>query len=98
MTGAQPVARRSAERYRFEHKDMDCYFSWILGRQAVCGSEAKVTLEQTRQTHERLPNPHKRLVILTKEVGGAAHCQVDNLELLNWVIFDWLDEVWRASE
>ncbi len=40
MTDAQPVARRSAEKYRFEHKDMDYYFSWILGRQAVCGSDA----------------------------------------------------------
>ncbi|MGE5602229.1 MAG: alpha/beta hydrolase family protein, partial [Nitrososphaerales archaeon] len=59
-------------------------------------SEAKVTLEQTRQTYERLPNPRKRLAILTKELGGAAHCQVDNLELLNRVIFDWLDEVWAS--
>lgn len=55
-------------------------------------SEAKVTLEQTRQTYERLPNPGKRLAILTKDIGGAAHCQIDNLELLNRVIFDWLEE------
>ena len=60
-------------------------------------SEAKVTLEQTRQTYDRLPNPCKRLAILTKEQGGAAHCQVDNLELLSRVIFDWLDQVWAAA-
>jgi pimeloyl-ACP methyl ester carboxylesterase len=56
-------------------------------------SEATVSLEQTRQTYERLPNPRKRLAILTNDIGGAAHCQIDNLELLNRIIFDWLVEV-----
>jgi pimeloyl-ACP methyl ester carboxylesterase len=60
-------------------------------------SEAQVTLDQTRQTYERLPNPSKRLAILIREGGGAAHCQVDNLELLSQVIFDWLDEVWAGA-
>ena len=57
-------------------------------------SEAKVTLDQTRQCYERLPHPNKRLAILTKEEGGASHCQIDNLELLNRVIFNWLEKVW----
>jgi hypothetical protein len=56
-----------------------------------------VTLDQTRQTYERLPNPRKRLAILTKDGGGAAHCQIDNLELLNRVLFDWLDEIWTTT-
>jgi pimeloyl-ACP methyl ester carboxylesterase len=60
-------------------------------------SEAGTTLKQTRETHERLPNPFKRLAILSQEEGGAAHCQVDNLELLNRVIFDWLEQVWLAK-
>jgi hypothetical protein len=56
-------------------------------------SEAKVTLDQTRECFKRLPNPNKKLAILTREEGGDAHCQVNNLKLLNQVIFDWLDEV-----
>jgi len=35
----------------------------------------------------------KRLVIFTKEQGGEAHCQVNNHELPNRVVFDWLDAV-----
>ncbi len=50
-----------------------------LTRRIAGESEAQATLEQTRQTYERLPNPRKRLAILTEEIGGAAHCQVDNL-------------------
>jgi pimeloyl-ACP methyl ester carboxylesterase len=60
-------------------------------------SEAKVTLNQTRECFKRLPNPKKRLAILRKGEGGDEHCQVYNLELLNRVIFDWLDEVFRVQ-
>lgn len=59
--------------------------------------EAEVTLAQARACFERLPNPLKRLTILTKEEGGEAHCQVNNLGLLNQVIFDWLDEVFSSG-
>lgn len=55
--------------------------------------EAEVTLKQTRQTYQLLPNPKKKLLILTKAEGGAAHCQINNLPLLNQSIYDWLDEV-----
>jgi hypothetical protein len=60
-------------------------------------SEAQVTVEQTRQSYERLQNPNKRLAVLTREIGGAAHCQIDSLELLNRVIFDWLKAPWPAD-
>lgn len=56
-------------------------------------SEAKITLKQTEKCFELLPNPKKQLRILTKEEGGAAHCQIDNLNLLHIVIFDWLREI-----
>ena len=32
MSHAPPLALRSQEKYRFDHRDMDFYFSWILGR------------------------------------------------------------------
>ena len=40
MSGAQPMTQRSQEKVRFDHRDMDFYFSWILGRQHVSGSDA----------------------------------------------------------
>jgi pimeloyl-ACP methyl ester carboxylesterase len=54
--------------------------------------EAEVTLEIARECFEQLPNPQKKLIIFTKEQGGEAHCQIDNLALPNTVMFDWLNE------
>jgi pimeloyl-ACP methyl ester carboxylesterase len=55
--------------------------------------EAPVTLQIARECYEQLPHPMKKLVIFTREEGGEAHCQVNNLALPNGVIFDWLDKV-----
>jgi pimeloyl-ACP methyl ester carboxylesterase len=59
--------------------------------------EAEITLKLARECYEQLPHPASKLVILTREEGGAAHCQVDNLDLLNGIIFDWLDEVFARQ-
>lgn len=34
------IAQRSQQKLYFDHKDMDYYFSWIVGRQIYNGSEA----------------------------------------------------------
>lgn len=56
--------------------------------------EAPITLTIAQECYEQLPNPQKKLVIFTKEQGGEAHCQVNNLGLPNGVMLDWLEEVW----
>ncbi len=33
------IAQRSAEKLRFDHKDMDYYYSWILGREVYEGAD-----------------------------------------------------------
>jgi hypothetical protein len=55
--------------------------------------EARITLDIARECYAQLPHPLKRLVIFTREQGGEAHCQVNNLSLPNGVMFEWLDEV-----
>jgi pimeloyl-ACP methyl ester carboxylesterase len=55
--------------------------------------EAEITLKIARECFEQLPSPKKKMVIFTKEQGGEAHCQVNNLALPNTTMFDWLDEV-----
>jgi pimeloyl-ACP methyl ester carboxylesterase len=55
--------------------------------------EADVTLKIVRECFEQLPNAQKKMVVFTREQGGEAHCQVDNLALPNKTIFDWLDDV-----
>jgi pimeloyl-ACP methyl ester carboxylesterase len=60
--------------------------------------EAPVTLKIVRECYEQLPNMQKKMVIFTREQGGEAHCQVDNLALPNRTMFDWLDEVLNNEE
>ena len=55
--------------------------------------EAPVTLDIVRECYQQLPHPMKKMVIFTREQGGEAHCQVDNLALPNQTIFDWLEHV-----
>jgi len=52
--------------------------------------EAKITLDLAQQCYRLLPNPQKKLLVLTQAEGGEAHCQINNLSLLNRVILDWL--------
>ncbi len=58
--------------------------------------EARITLELASQSYARLPNPRKHLAVLTRAEGGGAHCQINNLPLLNQVILDWLEGVLPA--
>lgn len=60
--------------------------------------EADVTLKIVRECYEQLSNPQKEMVIFTREQGGEAHCQVNNLALPNRTMFDWLDEVLLNNE
>ena len=40
MVSKQAMAQRSQTRVHFDHRDMDYYLSWILGREAWGASEA----------------------------------------------------------
>jgi len=52
-----------------------------------------VALKIAQERILMLPNPLKRLATFPKEQGGDAHCQVNNVELPNKVMFDWLEDV-----
>jgi pimeloyl-ACP methyl ester carboxylesterase len=58
--------------------------------------EAEITLKIVRECFDQLTNPQKKMVIFTREQGGEALCQVDNLALPNQTIFNWLDEIWQS--
>lgn len=59
--------------------------------------EAKITLDIARESIRKLPNPQSKLIIFTREEGGEAHCQIDNLALPNRTVFDWLEAVFERS-
>jgi pimeloyl-ACP methyl ester carboxylesterase len=72
-------------------KQIDCPTLLMAGE-----GEADITLKITRECFAQLPNPQKKMIIFTREQGGEAHCQVNNLALPNETIFNWLDEVFNA--
>lgn len=88
------IARRVAKAYdylvygRVDPRTIRCPTLCLAGE-----GEAPITLRIARECFAQLPHPRKKLVIFTREEGGEAHCQVNNLALPNGVMFDWLDEV-----
>jgi pimeloyl-ACP methyl ester carboxylesterase len=88
------IARRFAKAYdylfygRADPRKIYCPTLCLAGE-----GEAPITLQIARECYEQLPHPKNKLRIFTREEGGEAHCQVNNLALPNGVIFDWLDEV-----
>jgi pimeloyl-ACP methyl ester carboxylesterase len=58
--------------------------------------ESAEAQQQARECYERAVAPGKKLVLFTKADGSAAHCQVDNLGILNRVALDWLADVMDA--
>lgn len=66
-------AQRSLEKVHFEHKDMDFYLSWILGREIYEGSDHRECLE----TAARVPNAdvaswHREWAALAQRVEAQA--------------------------
>jgi hypothetical protein len=54
--------------------------------------ESDEQLTQARELYEVL-TAAKQWRLFTAEEGADAHCQVNNLGLMQQVVFDWLDEV-----
>ena len=92
------IARRIAKAYdylvygRADPRKVPCPTLCLAGE-----GEAPITLQIARECFEQLPHPMKKLVIFSREEGGEAHCQVNNLALPNAVIFDWLDSVFQRE-
>jgi pimeloyl-ACP methyl ester carboxylesterase len=53
--------------------------------------EAPMFLTQTHEVYDALKVP-KKLHIFSIEEGADAHCQVNNVTLMQEVVYDWLDE------
>jgi len=51
----QPIAQRSVEKVHFDHKDMDYYFSWILGREIYNGSQRDECFETAMRIEDGSP-------------------------------------------
>ncbi len=56
--------------------------------------ESEEQMAQAREFYDALKCP-KELRIFTAPDGADAHCQINNLSLMQQVVFDWLDDVFE---
>lgn len=56
--------------------------------------ESEEQIAQAREFFNALKTP-KELRVFTPADGADAHCQINNLSLMQQVVFDWLDEVFN---
>jgi pimeloyl-ACP methyl ester carboxylesterase len=92
------IARRFAKAYDYlvygtaDPRTIGCPTLCLAGE-----GEAPITLQIARECFAGLPHPLKKLVIFTREEGGEAHCQINNLALPNGAMFDWLGQVFQGE-
>jgi alpha-beta hydrolase superfamily lysophospholipase len=58
----------------------------------VSEEESAEQSEQAREFYSNLKAP-KQMRVFTAEDGAEAHCQVNNLSLMQATVFDWLDDL-----
>ena len=74
-------AQRSSKKIHFDHKDMDYYLSWILGREIYDGSDR----EECLRVAQRIPNAdadcwHREWSALAVQVQSQADRALQNGE------------------
>lgn len=93
------IARRFGKAYdylvhgRAKPEHVECATLCLAGE-----GEAEITLKIARECEAKLPHPQSRLLIFTAADGSEAHCQVDNPEVANQAILDWLDGVFSSPD
>ncbi len=71
-----------------------------LEKEITCPTLAQASEEegaefvnQAKQFYENISSVNKKLHIFSVDESAGAHCQINNLTLMNQVVFDWLDEI-----
>lgn len=59
--------------------------------------DAQIPVADAQKLYDAAGSQRKQLKILTAAEGGAAHCQLDNLHMAHYYIFDWLAETLGAT-
>lgn len=73
------IAQRSLEKIHFDHKDMDYYLSWIMGREIYDGSDR----EECLSTAQRITNAdaeswHREWIALAQQVQEQAEAALQS--------------------
>lgn len=57
--------------------------------------EGKEFHKQAKEFIEKISSTRKLLHIFKNEEGAGSHCQVDNHRLMNEVVINWLNKIWK---
>ena len=64
----------------------------------VGGGEGEEMIKQTREFIEGISSKHKKMHIFTKPQDGSHdHCMLDNVSRMQYVVFEWLNEVFEYA-
>jgi pimeloyl-ACP methyl ester carboxylesterase len=91
--GSLLEAVRVAEGRPVDVRDIGCPMLCLAAE-----GDPPEALAQTRYVFDHLEHPKKAMRVLTAEEGAEAHTHVNNLPLLNQVVFDWLDETFGPEK
>jgi pimeloyl-ACP methyl ester carboxylesterase len=83
---------QAARDLTFDPRNIPCPTLCLTG-----AAESEIFKRQARHTYDVLDVPHKELHVFTAEEGADAHCQLNNLTLMQRVMFDWLDDVFARQ-
>ncbi len=64
----------------------------------VSEGEGETAIQWARDFHQAIPAAHKTLRLFTAREGADAHCQLNNLVVLNNAVCDWLDDLWGSGK
>lgn len=59
--------------------------------------EGETFINQARDFINNISSSVRQLKIFTYREGAGAHCQIDNITLMNHVVYDWLDIIFNHN-
>jgi hypothetical protein len=79
-----PITQRSLQKTYFDHKDMDSYFSWIVGRHVFGGSQKEECFDATSRILDGDPHSwHQEWAKLARRVEDQAKIALQVGAILN---------------
>lgn len=81
--------------FLFDPAKVSCPALILVGAGEYTNQEVK---RQQQECLAKLPNPQKRFVVTPADEGASNHCITENRSVMSQVVFDWLDEVFKAGK
>ena len=84
---------RTIGQYGTDPKGIRCAFLALVGE-----GEAPEAIRQAKYTYDNVSTSKKSYRLFTRAEGADAHCQINNLSLMQQVVLDWLDDLFGYGD